>query len=130
MEEVLNEMYPVQMESYFQDLKENIIDLQTVTVEDGEKTSTELLLEILEVLTPDEAEQLQVLETTEEQVLLLSTLVEKLDLLNTTLQENQVETIEVLERGNELGVEGSHFMGLALIIGLAVYMFWNQLSKW
>lgn len=99
---------------------------KTVLVNDVEMTSDEVLVEILNTLQPDlEHQQLQQTNA-ESEIELLQSILNALE----TQQATAIEQQEVaLERHEQL-VEGNFFIGLSVIIGFAVYMFWNQLSKW
>ncbi|GAB0171927.1 hypothetical protein LSPCS325_53640 [Lysinibacillus sp. CTST325] len=69
-------------------------------------------------------------ETTEKEHDLLQSLVTAVDEMAVANEGYHAETIELMEKQHKDNVEGFYFVGLSIVIAFAVYMFWNQLSKW
>lgn len=113
-----------------QDGIQTLIESNSVDIEGELKTTPQLLKELLEVMTPDEEVQLQELQQLETEEELLVALNENIIGLNTTLQNNHEIVLQRMDSQNELNVEGYFFISLTVVISIAVYMFYNQLSKW
>lgn len=99
---------------------------ETVLVNDVELTSDEVLVEILNTLQPDPEQQELALTNVESEMELLQGILNALETQQATTLEHQEIA---LQQHSEL-VEGNFFVGLSVVISFAIYMFWNQLSKW
>lgn len=99
---------------------------EKVLVDDVEMTSDEVLVEILNTLQPDPEQQQMALTNAESEMELLQQIVDELKAQQATTLEHQ----EIALEQHEQLVEGNFFVGLTVVISFAVYMFWNQLSKW
>lgn len=87
-----------------------------------EAEEAEVLDKILETLQPSEEEIQAQAVADETEMESLQAIKNELVLLNETITEEMPKV--------ELVTEGFFFIGLAVMISFAVYMFWNQLSKW
>ena len=99
---------------------------EKVLVDDVEMTSEEVLVEILNTLQPDPEQQELALTNVESEMELLQGILNALETQQATTLEHQEIA---LQQHSEL-VEGNFFVGLSVVISFAIYMFWNQLSKW
>lgn len=90
--------------------------------EEAEVENTEVLKTILETLQPSEEEIQAQAVADETEMESLQAIKQELILLNETITEEMPKV--------DLVTEGFFFIGLSVMISLAVYMFWNQLSKW
>lgn len=99
---------------------------ETVLVGEVEMTPTDILAEILEKVEPD-IEQIQISnDLALAQQAILSSQLES----NNELLEKVEELILQLDQTEQMMIEGNYFIGLSVVIAFAIYMFWNQLTKW
>lgn len=85
--------------------------------------------ELLEQQKQNEAQQQKALQMEEQ----YATELETLNSINNnllTLENVMIEQNELIELQTEKSFEGSFIVVLALVITAAVYMFWNQVTKW
>lgn len=121
-------------------LESNLSDL--VEVLETERKDAELLAEeetqkALEAEKKLKEEQLLLeeeaklqLQNVEKEQELLQSLVTGVDEILVANERYHTENQELLIDQHKDVVEGFYFVGLSIIISFAVYMFWNQLSKW
>lgn len=105
----------------------------TVNVDGKEMTQEEVMAEILTTLQPD-PEQVEKSNTdTQTEIQLQKEMVDGFSQMMVATEEQQAMMLEQnelqLQQHKEI-VEGFYFVGLSIVISFAIYMFWNQLSKW
>lgn len=106
---------------------------EKVIVNDVEMTSDEVLAEILNSLQPDPEEvEIQNVITQNQQAIAENqeAILQELLTVNQELLNEYTMQFEVMEQRHKEQLEGYFFVGLSIIISFAVYMFWNQISKW
>lgn len=110
---------------------------EKIIVNETEMTEQEILAEMLTTMQsqnePDPEQEKMTIEQQQMQQTNAETEIELLQQIFNALETQQATTLEnqelALERHEQL-VEGNFFVGLTIVISFAVYMFWNQLSKW
>lgn len=113
-----------------EELTEELTKEDVVIVDGKEVPTSEIMVEILNELKPDE-EQLKVQsQNVETQQEAMDLMLEKLGEIVTNNERYHTEKQELMIKQQEITVEGFFFVGLSIVISFAVYMFWNQLSKW
>lgn len=110
---------------------------EKIMVNETEMTSDEILAEMLMTMQsqsePDPEQEQMNLEQQQMAQTNAETEIELLQQIVNALETQQATTLEhqeiALEQHDQL-VEGNFFVGLSVVISFAIYMFWNQLSKW
>lgn len=113
-----------------EELTEELTKEDVITVDGEEIPTSQIMVDILNELKPDE-EQLKVQsQNVETQQEAMDLMLVKLGEIVTNNETYHIENKELMIKQQELTVEGFFFVGLSIVISFAVYMFWNQLSKW
>lgn len=106
---------------------------EKVIVNDVEMTTDEVLVEILNSLQtdPEEVEQQNTIIQSQQAVAeSQEAILQELLIVNQNFLNEYTTQLEVIEQRHKEQTEGFFFVGLSVIISFAVYMFWNQISKW
>lgn len=101
--------------------------IETETKVEEEKSTNELLEEMIVEMQkePSEEEVQASMLSVEEQAAYEQNIEQQLSLIN----DNLVALTEVMPK-SDIVVEGFYFVGLSVVISIAIYMFWSQISKW
>lgn len=110
---------------------------EKIIVNETEMTEQEILAEMLTTMQsqnePDPEQEKMTMEQQQIQQTNAETEIELLQQIVNALETQQATTLEHQEialEQHKQSVEGDFFVGLTVVISFAVYMFWNQLSKW
>lgn len=140
-EENLTDTSPVVVTGDMSEVTEKLDELkealttepEKVIVNDVEMSSDEVLVEILNSLQPDPEEVEKQNTVTQNQQVSAENqeaILQELLTVNQDLFNEYTAQFEIMEQRHNEQLEGYFFVGLSIIISFAVYMFWNQISKW